>query len=545
MLNSWIVTLPAILVLTIAIITHRVLISLVSGIVLACAIITNFNIGDTLSLTFSSILKETQIINLISGSGTYDHLYTFGFLTTLGIIIQLMAHTGGIHAYTHMLARFITHRRTAETTSLLISSSFFLDDYLSNLTTGSIMRSLTDKFKIPRAKLAFLLDSMGAPLCLLIPLSSWMAFILVQLQESGISNNLHESPVILADPFTLYISCIPYQLYTLLIVVSAWLIVRKQLSFGSMRQFEQIAHHTGNLFGGKESVGRVATQETKTFVHGQTSLANFIIPIGSFLIGIPLFALYYAHWHPLQGTIHWYQAIQNSEVILRSLWSASFTSFIITTIFLFIRKSLTISALIKIIHAGALLMLNSLIVLTLAWALSNLLKNDLQTGSYLAQLVIQAVCPAILPITFFATALFATAATGSSWGTISVLLPIGLPMLASLAQQTMHTAIITPAQIPLLLPVLGAIFCGALAGSQISPISDSTVISAASAGCHHLDHVRTQLFYGLPAIIASCIGFILFAFLSTSTLSLTCIIALCCIITIMIILTINKYQNKL
>lgn len=536
MFDSWIVTLPPILVLAVAIATHSVLYSLLSGIIAACLIITHGAPLKALMLVIKSIFKETQLMNLVHQTGPYDHIYTFGFLMVLGIIIQLMNHTGGITAYTQAISRFLKDKRSAETTSLLVSLSFFLDDYLNNLTTGAIMRPIADKFSIARAKLAYLLDSMSGPLCLLVPASSWVAFILMQLQVSGLSADADNNPLIHADPLAIYIKSIPYLLYPLLIVFTAWLVVRARISFGLMYEYEKTAQETGNLFGGKPplTVGRAATASVSS-TPGR--LSYFIIPIATFLLFIPISALWSAGWSPFSGTLTWFKAMQNADIILQALFVASVVSFCVSSLYLFIRKSLTPASLAYICYQGYKLMVNSLIVLLCAWTLSALLKNDLKTGAYLANLVISSVPFCILPLAFFATSTMVTASTGSSWGTLTIMLPIGIPMLAALAGQGTP---LSAEQIPLLLPILGAIFSGTTAGSHISPITDTTVMSSSSAGCYHLDHVGTQMAYSLPAIISSIVGYILFALLPETTWALLLVLAVCFGLTTGILLALNK-----
>lgn len=520
MLNSWLVTLPPLLVLILAMLTHNVLFSLLSGIIAACALLSGFAPLETIYLSFTSIINETQFLNFFTQTGNFDHLYTFGFLTILGIIIQLMAHTGGIKAYTQAITKFLKDKRSAESTSLILSCTFFLDDYLNNLTTGSIMQPITDTFAIPRAKLAYLIDSMSGALCLLIPASSWIAFSLMQLQTSGVSAELIDKPVILTDPLIMYLQTLPYLLYPLAITFSAWLVVRKRIAFGTMFQHEREAETTGNLFGGKNPK-MSSQQRTATLSTGQGSLSYFIIPIGTFLLSIPGIALWAAGWSPFNGTITWFKAMQNADIILKSLFFSTVISFTISSLYLLARKAITIPVLARISWLGFGLMRNSLVVLLFAWTLSSLLKNDLKTGVYIANFVMESVPFCILPFALFITSTLITASTGSSWGTLTIMLPIAIPMFAALT----HTAIpINPADVPLLLPMLGAIFSGTVSGGHFSPITDTTVMSSSSAGCYHIDHVQTQMTYSMPALISSLVGFLLFAVLPASWISLVVVL---------------------
>ena len=196
MQNSFLVLLPPLLVLLLAILTKEVTISLIAGIISASFLAADFSLYNTaliLGKTMFSTLHDTQ------------NIYTFGFLIMLGTLTILMNNMGGITAYTKSIEKYITTKKSAQVTSLLFSHFFFIDDYLNSLTVGNIMRPITDKFHIPRAKLAYLLDAMSGALCLLIPASSWLTVILTQLEKSGVSVLAHDNPKIMADPFTLYI----------------------------------------------------------------------------------------------------------------------------------------------------------------------------------------------------------------------------------------------------------------------------------------------------------------------------------------------------
>ncbi len=487
---SWLTLLPPVIVIIVTIITRNVLISLVSGIVSASLIASNGNFLATMRLAGERILSEINA----------DHLYTFGFLVLLGVLIQLMNHSGGIRAYTHLLLKFIKTPVAAQQTSLMLSSGLFIDDYVNNLTVGAIMRPVTDHFNIARAKLAFLLDSMSGPMCMLIPASSWVAFILGQMQSAGISQR--ESPEILIkqDPLMVYIKSIPFLLYPLLIVFSAWFIVSARLSFGRMALFEKQALG-GDLYGGKVPLYKTAVS-TKQF---NGSLIDFIVPITTFLVSLVAAIGYSGGSILLGGTASCMQTLQAANPFW-ALWIASLIA-VVTAIGLFIYKNYSDWHYVaSAFFDGFMLMKNSLLVLLLAWTLSSLLKNDLQTGSYLASLLPAHASAAYLPLVLFIFCLVISASTGSVWGTIALMLPITIPLYYQIAP-------VNSVDIWHLYPILGALFSGAVAGSHFSPITDGMVMTSFSAGCYHLDHVRTQMGYAVYALIGSCVGYALLGFM--------------------------------
>jgi Na+/H+ antiporter NhaC len=484
--------------------TRNVLLSLAGGVLTAAAIASNFSPVATVSLAIQRIIEETHITSIFSG-GSLDHVYTFSFLILLGVLIQLMNHSGGIRAYTNFLLQFIKTPRAAQQTSLALSTTLFIDDYVNNLTVGAIMRPVTDHFKIARAKLAFLLDSMSGPLCMLVPASSWVAFILAQMQASGISSPLSQAgSLINDDPLFVYLACIPYLFYPLLIVFSAWLIVSCGFSYGAMADFEKTAQQTGNLYGGKtplHKTGQVAEQF-------QGTLLDFILPIVTFISCFIIAVFYSGKSALLGGTAGFMQTLQQAD----PFWSLFIASIIAVcvTIALFVYHNPRHMHYIPVtFYDGFMLMKNSLLVLLLAWTLSTLLKNDLQTGTYLASLLPTDLSVSYLPVIIFILCLIISASTGSVWGTIALMLPITIPLYYNIAAAS-------PTLLNNLYPLLGALFSGSVAGSHFSPISDAMIMTSFSAGCYHLDHVRTQISYASNALMGSVAGFLVITLLPTT-----------------------------
>ncbi len=472
MSGSFLSLVPPLIVLSCALLTRRVLLSLSLGIISASLIIAQ---GNPLLAGYLSI---SQIITQLCES---EHLFTFGFLFTLGIFIQLLTHTGGLHSYTRVLQKFITTKKSAELSSLFLSLSFFMDDYLNSLTVGAIMRPLTDKLHIPRAKLAFLVDSMSAPLCVLIPATSWVATILVQIESSGISKDLANSPLIIASPFSAYLGALAFTAYPLFIIISAYIIVLWQLSFGTMKCHETIAQASGNLFG-----GFICHTDEHSTDASTTSLADFIIPIGSFIC-IAIASL-------------------TTLPIFPALFTAGSTSLVLSITYFTLRQKITSQSLAFVCYEGIKLMKNSTLLLLLAWTLSTFLKNDLQTGPYLASLLLHTMPLSLLPVVIFITSTIISAATGSAWGTLAVIMPLAIPTAVSYAALKGATLTVIPT---IVYPSIAAVLSGAVAGGHFSPITDSTLMASTSTGARHFDHVITQISYSLPALIGSLCSFIL------------------------------------
>lgn len=496
MSNTWIVLLPPILVLGCAALSHNVIASLILGIASAVLIATDFSILESLILT-----KNTLIAKAVDP----NNLYLFLFLMILGFVIELMTHSGGIKAYTKRLHKHITDQKSTESTSLILSSLFFLDDYMGGLTVGAVMRPLTDSVNMPRAKLAFLINSVSSPLCVLIPASTWVALILGQLEEAGVSDIMSDKPKILADPLYTYIQTIPFIFYAIFMMIATWLIVRKQISYGTMHEYETIAQKTGNVFGGKEP------RACSMLCHDKEgTIAGFFIPLGTFLITM-LFCIFYSGNASFLGGANSLGVALKETDSFWSLFMASSCAALVAMIYFTYKKLLSWREIAQNAYSGFNLTKTSIIVLYLAYVFSSILINNLQAGDYLAHLITGILPLFMLPLIVFLLSTVITAGTGSSWSTIAVMLPLTINMLIGL---THHALPLTPAMIPQFFATLGALIAGSVAGSQFSPITDSSIMASTASGSYLMDHVQTQIAYSIPALIGSCITFVLIGLIS-------------------------------
>lgn len=517
MQNTWLVLLPPIIVLISAFLTKRLHLSLIIGLVTASLIVTNGAFSDSALLIGKRLCTQLQ---------DPDNLYMYSFLLIIGILIALINQTGGAQAFAKTITKHLTNARSAETSSLLLSCTLFLDDYLSNLTAGYVMRPITDRFSIPRAKLAFLVHSMTGPLVILIPVSSWVAMITSQLDQAGVST--HNAVKILADPFYVYIKSIPFIFYSFLLIASIWFIVRRSISYGPMHKHHIIARTTGNLFGGKTPIKDLSDNPPSS----NSSIFDLVLPIitliGSVIIGI----LYSGGYYLFGGTYTLIEALKNNNKTFTILFVASIVALGISLFFSLIRKKIMISTIPTLTKNGLQLMISPVLMLILAATLGLILRLDLHTGTYLAQLLLGSFSISLLPFMFFVVSLLTATITGTSWGAIALMLPIAIPMLTSFVSTTTP---LLPAQIPILFPVLGAIFSGSVCGDHISPISETTIMASTSSGTYPIDHAHTQFPYTLPAIISSALAFVIVGLLINQNMWIMTLVPLgigicCCFI---------------
>jgi Na+/H+ antiporter NhaC len=496
------VVMPPLVVLASVFLTKRINTSLILGI-LSAAFITY----PTQPASAFSLLVErswTVILSLLS-------LYLFLFL--IGGLIALIGINGGTYALTHARAlRTLKTKRSVQRLSIFASLLLFIDDYLSNLTVGNIMRPLTDRFSIPRAKLAYLIHTFSTGLIMFVPLSSWVAVVTSSLAQAGVQATT-TGAIINLDPFSVYLKAIPYLFYGIFMLLSALIIIEYRLSFGLMGKHEAIAASTGNLFGGKEPIKTVALNENTA--HG--TLTDLFVPLASLIFFCATAILWTSgHWL-FGGTKNLIEALTTNEDAIPALTIGAGLAFITSIIYtFFVKKHSPKKLLLTIIQESDTMMRPAIIMVTLANILGMLMKLDLQTGYYLASLITTTLPLWLLPLTIFVFSLCLTLILGSAWATMILLIPIALPMVIELSHAALPATLST---VPMLLPTLGALFSGAICGNQISPFADTTIMAATSAGCYFIDHLATQVSYAIPAIIGAAASFVAIGILITPEVS--------------------------
>lgn len=512
---------PPICILLCAFLTRQTILSLIIGILLAALIATNFAPIAAIKLTFSCILTNLEFNKFFSSQHFLEtwNLFICIFLLVLGIIVALLQHSGGAYAYAEFIKKYIHNKRGAETSSLILSSCLFIDDYFNSLTVGSIMYPLTDANKVPRVKLALLVHSMSSPLVILCPFSSWAAAIMGYLRENGIEESITESTFVLANPLVVYFHILPFVFYSFILILSIWYITQARIAFSAIKRHENIAEDTGNLFGGKQPA-KFLIDQPREKAHPHTTLVDFLLPIAMLIFCIILSMLHSGHWSGFGGNNDIIQAFQRSSAASALFFGGNFALLIIL-VFLLLRKRINVVELPQICWEGINLMLPAVVILILAWSFGSILHTELHTGEYLAKLLIGSVDLTMLPVLLFITAGLIAFTIGSAWGTAAMLFPIVIPMVPAMLGIT-HTP--TLAEVPMLVPALGAILSGCVAGNHLSPIADTTIMSASSTRTPVMDHVHTQIPYAIPIIIATGIGFYFSAWLMRFGYVVACIL---------------------
>jgi Na+/H+ antiporter NhaC len=464
--------------------------SFLIGILVSALIVTQGHVVDAGILASRHLLNSTGLKYLSSWTsfmGSWN-LLIFMFLICLGILIVLLTESGAASAYVRLVSRAVKTRKEAESASLLLSLFFFIDDYFSALTVGSVMRPLARLHNIHPVKLAFLTTAMATPLTIISPISSWVGEIILQLKQVGIGPEGAQT-VIVTDPYTLFIHAIPYLLYPLLVILGTWYIVLRNISYGPMQKYDDI-----------KSPNLSAIPSDKQ----HASFIDFVLPL-LVLIGTVGVMMLVTGGYSLFGGMHDFVSALKHASVHVALFSGGMLSLVASIFYYGIKKTISPTMLGQCIIKGTLLMLPSILMLICAWSLGSILKNDLKTGSYIASIVASSINIEWFPVISYLCATLIALMIGSAWATIGLMFPILIDMLQKLLDLGFNTPLDA---VPLIFPLVGATLSGAVLGVHLSLIADNPIMSAASTGANHLEHVKTMAWYTIPIGICAGIGFI-------------------------------------
>ena len=449
---------PPVVAIVLALITKEVYVSLLIGILAGGLFYANFNVLDALETTFT-IMGER------GGSNTNIIV----FLVLLGMLVALMSKSGASSAYGSWASRSIKTKRGALFATAGLGALIFVDDYFNCLTVGTVMRPVTERYKISKAKLAYIIDATAAPVCIIAPVSSWAAAVTSSVPEgSGING------------FTMFLRTIPYNYYALLTIVMSLFLIFTGTDFGSMKLNEDNAKN-GDLFTTADRpYGNDVDDGTDTCGHVADLLAPVLV-----LIVACIFGMIYTggFFEGVDFVTAFADCNASAGLVLGSSIALLFTF-----VFYRVRNVMTFQDFAACIPEGFKAMVSPMLILSLAWTLSGM-TGLLGAKYYVANLLSgsAAALQYMLPVIIFLVAVFLAFATGTSWGTFSILIPI---VCHAFPEGEM------------LVISIAACLSGAVCGDHCSPISDTTIMASAGAHCSHVNHVSTQLPYAITA--ASC-----------------------------------------
>ena len=465
---------PPVVAIVLALITKEVYSSLFLGILVGAILYSGGNFEGTVNHIFSE-----GMISVLSSSSNVGILV---FLVILGAMVCLMNRAGGSAAFGRWAGKHIRTRVGAELATILLGVLIFIDDYFNCLTVGSVMRPITDQHNVSRAKLAYLIDATAAPVCIIAPISSWAAAV------SGFVPG--------EDGMSVFVRAIPYNYYALLTIVMMVSMVLMRVEFGAMGIHESNALK-GDLFTTAARPYAGAEEDGKVNPRGK--VMDLLIPIISLVICCVIGMIYTGGF--FDGT-DFVTAFSQSDASV-GLVLGSFFGLVITVLLYLVRKVLSFRDCMACIPDGFKSMVPAILILTFAWTLKSM-TDSLGADEFVAEMVKSSASGLVnmLPAIIFLVACFLAFATGTSWGTFGILIPI-----------VVHVFENTPGD--LMIISISACMAGAVCGDHCSPISDTTIMASAGAQCDHVSHVSTQLPYAVVAAVVSFITYIFAGFIQS------------------------------
>ncbi|MDD6232189.1 MAG: Na+/H+ antiporter NhaC family protein [Frisingicoccus sp.] len=497
-IGTWWSLVPPLLAIVLALVTKEVYSSLFIGVAFGALLYTGFQPWEAFN-AFFSIMKDSMNLNIL----IFDVL--------LGMIIVLMAKSGGSAAYGNWAGKHIKSKRSALLATTGLGVLIFVDDYFNCLTVGSVMRPVTDRFKVSRAKLAYIIDATAAPICIIAPVSSWAAAVNSYVPaDAGITG------------FQLFLRTIPYNLYALLTLAMVLYVSISGFDFGLMRKHE-INAANGDLFtSGAGEFEQIKQEEGSSRGH----VLDLVLPVAVLIVSA-IGAMIYTGF--LDGATDIITAFAGCNAEISLIFATSVTILFMLVLYL-PRKVVTFKGFMDSFVEGFRLMIPAVAILIFAWSLKGV-GDALGIAAFVESVVgSNASASVFIPAIMFLVAIFLAFSTGTSWGTFAILVPIVIAMFPGADN------------IEMMIIAVSAVLAGAVCGDHVSPISDTTVMSSAGAQSNHINHVSTQMQYAMVVAVVCFVGYLIAGIVQIWWLSLgVSLILLLIVLTVMKRWTEAKY----
>lgn len=471
---------PPVIAIFMALLTKEVYSSLFLGILVG-GILSS---GGSLARSLDNVVEKGLIDSVSQTGGIYI------FLVVLGILVVLINYSGGSRAFGDFAHSRIKSRKAAQISTFFLCIMLFIDDYFNCLTSGSVMKPVTDSYKISRAKLAYIIDSTAAPICMIAPISSWAAAV------SGYAEGV--------SGIEMFVRAIPYNFYSLLTLVFVVNIILWDNDFGPMKEYESRALEEGEL--GEVKTSKVGAGDGNP----NGKVRDLVIPILVLIISSVISLIYVGGFFDPASPYFkdFVNAFANTDSSI-ALAMGSLATLVISIIYFVVRGVISFEKSMDSLSEGFSSMVGAILILTMATSLKNISNDLLGSQTFVGGLMENSVegLSSFLPAVIFIVAIFLAFATGTSWGTFGILIPI-ITSMFDIGE-------------PLFFIGISACLSGAVCGDHISPISDTTIMSSAGAGCVHVDHVKTQLAYGLSVAVIATIAYLIAGFTYSAVLALS------------------------
>ena len=498
--------LPPVIAIGLALITKEVYTSLLAGIITGGLLYSNFNLELMINTIFFQ--EDGGMVYKLADAWNVGILV---FLVMLGILVSMLNKAGGSAAFGKWASKHIKTRIGAQISVMILGVLIFVDDYFNCLTVGSVMRPVTDRHKVSRAKLSYIIDATAAPVCIIAPISSWAAAVTSSVPEdSGING------------FAVFLQTIPYNLYAILTLVMVLLVTVLRVDFGPMKKHEMNAI-AGDLF---TTPGRPYEGNEEEVINEKAHVLDLILPV-AVLIASCIVAMVYTGGF-FEGA-SFVDAFAASDASVGLVLGGAVT-LVFTFIYYMMRDVLSFEEFAKCIPEGFQSMIAPILILTMAWTLSGM-TNLLGAKYFVADLVANSASAmqGFLPMIIFLVAAFLAFATGTSWGTFSILIPIVIGVFPEGQMMVISSA---------------SCLAGAVCGDHCSPISDTTIMASAGGHCEHVNHVVTQLPYVLVVGSVCMVGYLLIGIFKVVGLDAIVWLTLpICIVLLCVVLFVIRTKN--
>ena len=483
---------PPIVAIGLALITKEVYSSLFIGIVIGGVL---YSIGSPDYNLFEGTVRHVLYDGIIANLANENNVGILVFLVILGVIVCLMNMSGGSAAFGRWAQKRIKTRIGAQLATVVLGCLIFVDDYFNCLTVGSVMRPITETHKVSKAKLAYLIDATAAPVCIIAPISSWAAAV------SGFVGE--------GEGFRVFISAIPFNYYALLTIFFMIGITLMRIDYGPMRKHEDNAILHGDIYTTPERPYADAEKEVRD--DGKGRVIDLVIPVIIIIIFCICGIMYSGGF--FHGEANFIDSFANSDAAT-GLSFGSLLSLIVIVIYFMFRRTITFREMMDAIPEGFKAMIAAILILTFAWTIKTM-TDSLGAAVYVSELVKSSAESFMnfLPAIVFLVGCGLAFATGTSWGTFGVLIPIVMAVFENYDAQMEIISI-------------SACMAGAVMGDHCSPISDTTIMSSAGAQCYHINHVNTQIPYAVTVAAVSCVCYIIAGFVRNAAISLIIAFAL-------------------
>lgn len=483
--GTFIALVPPLLAIILGITTKKVNLSLIIGIIVGVLLYSSFN--PLLAIETGFEIMESRI---------GGNVLIIIFLIMLGMFVYLINISGASKKYGIWARKKLKSKRSSLLATFFLGILIFIDDYFNCLTVGTIMAPITDKFKVSREKLAYIIDTTAAPVCMLAPISSWAAAVSTTINDEGLNG------------FSIFVKSIFANYYSILSLIMVLAIIIFNFDFGKMKKYENITE---------------IEVEDEVADDSPSKIIDLILPVVFLIVGCVFMMLVTGGIFKGNNLI---QAFGSCNASL-SLCCGALIALILTLILYLPRRVISFNDFLKSFEEGFKTMIPSILILSFAWTLGGICSEEyLNCGGFVKGLLSTNISNSILPMIFFLLSILLAFSTGTSWATFIILIPISISLFNNVESE-------------LLIITISSILAGSVCGDHLSPISDTTILSSTGAGCNHINHVQSQAIYGMVVALSSFIGY-LFAGLFSSIL-LGFIISF---LTLTIILTILYFIEK-